>query len=125
MLLKAMGKTTTQTCAVATWGNNQGVRVCMMFKVLVTFSFVALLAFVGMVIVAVVARKKQSGHTYEPALNPANMRANTSYNPLRSNVHSAFYSAPEPAYGVDERNKVGGKPEKQEGEAGEATSYYG
>jgi hypothetical protein len=127
LLVRAMGKTTTQKCDTAGWGNSDGIRVCHMFKVLVAFSFIAIVSFAAMVVTAVVARKRgPGGHKYQPTVNPANMAAvDTAYGgvqPAPAHVPSP-YAAPPPAYGAS--NVQDPKPTLQPTYGGSNQQYYG
>ncbi|KAF8246724.1 hypothetical protein K440DRAFT_661827 [Wilcoxina mikolae CBS 423.85] len=107
LLLKAMGKTTTETCDVKNWGNDAGVRVCHLFKVLATFTLFSLFSFVAMVVTAVVMRKREASYKYTPTPNPANLqKTNTSYNPPHNSA-GAYGAPPPPAYNPSEQYGAG------------------
>lgn len=41
VLARAMGKTTIETCNVYNWGNSDGIRICYMYKLLFSFTFLS------------------------------------------------------------------------------------
>ncbi|KAI5849835.1 hypothetical protein BZA05DRAFT_401694 [Tricharina praecox] len=127
LLVRSMGSTTTQSCSTANWGNADGIRVCHMFKTLVAMSFIATLSCLAMVVVAVVARRKQAMHKYEPAHNPTNIRtADTAYSGGGGGsmpAHGQLYGAHPvpPAYTPAPHHD--GKPEQQYSAQHGATYY--
>lgn len=38
VLARAMGKTTIEKCDVYNWGNSDGIRICYMYKLLISFT---------------------------------------------------------------------------------------
>ncbi|KAA8892847.1 hypothetical protein FN846DRAFT_613297 [Sphaerosporella brunnea] len=117
LLLRAMGDTTTATCSTDDWGNADGVAVCHMFKCLVAFSLIVLVATLGIVVTAAVARKRQPKIKYTPTLNPANV--NTAYSAATQPQMHMNPPQPPPPY---QANKVQQPPVAGHGAN---VSYYG
>ena len=109
--------------------------MCQMFKGLVAFGVLAILASLGMVVVAVLVRKKgakregpDGKHLYEPALNPGNpvaavprIHVDTEYKGAGEGKAESLYGTKQepapPAY--DNPDDVGKR------RPGEAATYYG
>ena len=110
LLLRAMGKTTTVSCSANNWGNDAGVRVCHLFKLLVAFCVFSILSFVAMLATAVVVRRRGgAAYGYSPAANPTKVghkatATDTAYHP------PSAYGAPPPAYNPPGSNAATAKP---------------
>jgi hypothetical protein len=96
-LARAMGKTALERCDVYNWGNDDGIRVCHMYKALLGFTALSWMLHLGSFSFASIIRSRIRRHAYALAPNPTNLRSQkTSY--LSSSSDISYGSPAPPVY---------------------------